>query len=185
MVLGGGTNKQQAQARDNLFNVTNFGAQGAKGATAGTRGTSMGLAPTQPTKPLGAQTPTGGKTPFGNDKGPFKKMNDNVMNTHQRNVQKNFNTGPNLGKAEKAAPGLSNPFSDGTRQSTLLEVYKTPKESMTGRIANTFQGIGKRIGLFQNSGTVGKGVDQDSLFQDCGRPGSPKKKKMFITSEEK
>lgn len=176
---------------------TNNKLAGTKGQTAGVRGTKYSVPPLQATGALPSHTPTGGKTPLGNDKGPMKKMNDNVSNKIKRGAQDNFNTGRNTGKFEREGnlklgidgPNLKSggkisaqPFGDSSGLTTeRLEVYKSePKRGLMGTIASFFKGQDDSLSPTQS---LGRGVDLHSMFQDCGKPGSPKKK-MLITNEE-
>lgn len=187
-------------AQQNLFGMSNvktnkrLSSAGTKGATAKTRGTKYSVPPLQATGALPSHSPTGGKTPIGNNKGPVKQMNDNVVNKTKRNTQGMYNTGRNMGSFEKEGNlklGLQSsnkinaqPFGDSSGLTTeRLEVYKSqPKNGLMGTVGNFFKGMFQDDSLSPKQ-SLGRGVDLQTMFQDCGKPGSPKKK-MLITNEE-
>jgi hypothetical protein len=185
MVRIGNTTDAHKTAQKNMFDATKFGAKtpGVKGDTAGTRGSGLSVRPMAPIKPMGATPKTGGVTPYGNDRGPSKQMKDNLMNTHKRQTQQKYNTGPNLGRLEKNTPGYSNPYgkTSGVTQTTLDTYNRKP--GVMERITDSFKNFfGQDDSLMPNQ-QIGRGVNLQSMFQDCGKPGSPKKK-LFITSDE-
>lgn len=165
--------------RDEQGNIGMTGTftKGGKGQTKESRGTQNTYQPTQPTQVLNPTAPTGGVTPMGNDKGPMKQLNDNIINKNKRQVQDIFNVGPN---AVNNSTGLSN-----KTQVERLEMNKHIVQGIGGKSHNPYEAelktrdpdrkdkgpmgrltssVGSFFGL-EGEAPVGTGVDLQVMFQ--------------------
>lgn len=166
------TESDHAQAGNNVSQIGMTNAKSAKNKTVRSimkdpRGTTTKTAPLESLSPIHPLTPTaalGGKTPLGNDKGPAKKMQDNIMNKNKRDVRSKFDP-PTSANDRNHAIGIAH-----FGQSAPQRVFGAVKR------------------FFGQDARIGDGIEVASMFETSKKPvevACNDKSGMFVSSEDK